>query len=1342
MGVIDSKNGIYSGYGEITLIPKAEKIAKRTGKNIGTYAADAWTPIYPSVEKKFGGKGGDVAYNDIESVPKEMQRLTRNAIDGFMDGRDADGLAYLYLHEKGKAPGLAHVKGKYPKELHDEVRNILGKSDGLYDTDDEQKSKLLDLFIREVYDGNRDEFDNDTRMILEKTEAFIKKRPNSILAKDKQMDVDWIKEHGYDYGTLARFVDGIQRDAKTAGKVDDNATMSAAQKYVKDNGLKEDFESWKEKLNDRYNVEEVIFAGYKSDGTRKYLPNTLENAVKVMKADGRNASVGSASFSHFVASILKPMGTLDQIRKKKGNLTGNYDDVEKFQEKWQPVYEELADKMQPDASPFESYGMDRLEETASQKNPKKYAKEEYGVDLTDEDIKKMDELVDAIKNDKPSVYFETKFMRPYGLDEFDKAIVPKDTPQDVVDALKKAGIDVRTYDGKEDREKVTMEAVNDSDDIRFSLREVNDRFNEQLSEFTIEDADKFIFNLGRPSAKLKAAGVTDRPIRLNGSKLAKKIKKHGFEPNELKNLPMAMEDPIAVFDNLGREGNRSVLTELKTANGNFLVSIDLGKGSDADFDVVSSVFGKRGNSILTWINKGFLKYVDKEKALNYLHLSAPIAEASDNSELSTAAKIVKDFENPNISEGKKFSIRTYHGSGADFDHFDKEGDARIVDHTKFSLRGNKGYVGNSKSVRAVDAENRGLRPKSRIDADFVDEVRAIVKERTGSDSKITLKDVREIADKVKADEWHHTGVTFNRTDYYSPESIADYITSEDDDRTESLRSKYDDISDQMSQISNELMPAIRKKAFDGKGNFVASNGLEVEANVNDVIRGEAYHPRVESTQEFNKYGVGEYVYYSDLPSLPQNLKDEYQTAVSEYNNHVKQVRKSMSDEFSTYDALGEERNRIQGEMNSIGMPKFSLREGQTSLPERVSQYDNENGTEVERFFAFLDRGRSLEKGEKPIFHVGNSGDVLQQYGIKGNIYVSTRTVSPYRHTKNADHGLTSEEWMNALESMNEPLAITKYGEDGNGFRIYTHAVKNGKSVCLGVDVKTLDNGVEITDVTDIKTAFGRDIEKAIRNEEILYPEGEDKIEKIRRNFAQSSPTHNSQVYEQSSVSGANIDNTSETSKENGEKNTSEPKFSLRQSYDDRLSDWKKRNGLAPDEKPMDKPVRGQNESIGDFMVRMADYAKNAALWKTAPRPSGYMEALEQWKKDNGIPADEYRPAVPRKADYATDDEYQKARDQYKQEMDKWKGAPKASDYDLSVDLDGMAGKLTAITSAMLNQRSFDRQTIDGIVEMVKTMLALGWGDSPMRDLRESRIITPNFERTKRRRAGLSTGHAF
>lgn len=55
-----------------------------------------------------------------------------------------------------------------------------------------------------------------------------------------------MKEHGYDYGALSRFVDGIQRDIETSDKVDTNATIRAAQQYISKNGLKNDFYLWKE----------------------------------------------------------------------------------------------------------------------------------------------------------------------------------------------------------------------------------------------------------------------------------------------------------------------------------------------------------------------------------------------------------------------------------------------------------------------------------------------------------------------------------------------------------------------------------------------------------------------------------------------------------------------------------------------------------------------------------------------------------------------------------------------------------------------------------------------------------------------------------------------------------------------------------------------------------------------------------------------------------------------------------------------------------------------------------------------------------------------------------------
>ena len=116
-------------------------------------------------------------------------------------------------------------------------------------------------------------------------------------------------------------------------------------------------------------------------------------------------------------------------------------------------------------------------------------------------------------------------------------------------------------------------------------------------------ADSIVFDLGTPSAFLRSAGVHDKPMKLYGSKIIKKQKKHGFRLEELRGLPMAMADPIAVFDNHGTEGNRSILTELSTNDGNVLVSLDLGKGTDIDFNIISSAFGKNGRKILHWINK-------------------------------------------------------------------------------------------------------------------------------------------------------------------------------------------------------------------------------------------------------------------------------------------------------------------------------------------------------------------------------------------------------------------------------------------------------------------------------------------------------------------------------------------------------------------------------------------------------------------------------------------------------------------------------------------------------------------------------------------------------------------
>ena len=189
------------------------------------------------------------------------------------------------------------------------------------------------------------------------------------------------------------------------------------------------------------------------------------------------------------------------------------------------------------------------------------------------------------------------------------------------------------------------------------LDAVNRRFNEQLETLTEKNAQSVMLNLGRPNTVLQSAGIADRPIRLYGNKVMKKIRKHGFKITDIKNLPSAINNPIAVFNNYGNKENRAVFTELATSQGNVLVTIEWGKGTDAELNIVTSVFGKGNSNIIDWINSGYTTYINKEKALNYLRISALIAEAQDNQELSLATNIIKNFENPTLPSEENIRFR-------------------------------------------------------------------------------------------------------------------------------------------------------------------------------------------------------------------------------------------------------------------------------------------------------------------------------------------------------------------------------------------------------------------------------------------------------------------------------------------------------------------------------------------------------------------------------------------------------------------------------------------------------------------------------------------------------------
>lgn len=475
VAVIDSSKQNHEDYGDISLILPSDKVAKRTGKNAGTWQGDAWTPTYPQVERQMSNKGSAKASKDVSSVPGDMYREVRRGLDRWLDGGEANSaMAYMFLHEKGVAPEPKKIQHKFSDDVYNELKSITAGDFNIYGIGKADAQKVLDMYIDAKFDGDKDLYEEKTKAWLERNKSIVdagnKGGMRYTIAKE---NVELYDEYGFNYKSVQTFVRDVEYDHRKTG-VDMNATLNEVEDYIKTNNLTDEFNTWLEGKEKEYGIKEVIFDGFTPSGNRRYVPNTLENVSKIMKKQGRNGATGiSVSFQNFAASLMPSYGTLNDIRSKKGLLTSDHEDLDKFNEKWSNVFFELGMKCQPDATgTFDDYGLARLSEAAKTSDPQAYLKKEYNVDFSDEDTKRLKEMVKAIKEESPAMYFETKFERPVGFNEFSSAVVPTTASDEVKQALQNAGVQIYEYDKEKegDRSRAFNEAINGSDNIRFSLK--------------------------------------------------------------------------------------------------------------------------------------------------------------------------------------------------------------------------------------------------------------------------------------------------------------------------------------------------------------------------------------------------------------------------------------------------------------------------------------------------------------------------------------------------------------------------------------------------------------------------------------------------------------------------------------------------------------------------------------------------------------------------------------------------------------------------------------------------------------------------------------------------------
>lgn len=470
--VIDIARQSHEGYGEISLILPSSMIDKRTGRNAGTFSGDAWTPVYPQIERQFSGDGSGRVRDAISRLPQEMQPNVRSAWNSYMDGRDeGSAFAYQFLYERGEAPEFRKIEPLFGEHL----RNRISAIDALDDYD-ERNTALLEVYIEENFGGDQTKFkdyiETRKRVLQDKIQAFPEQKQKGLAYRKAVQKLNDIEERGYEYSSVQDFYDRVKADIRQAGSVDTYHTLQdALDKIDGSEALSRQYAEWKESLADKYDIKEVLFKGYTPDGARIYLPHTLENVSGLMKRQGLAAATGwGGSFSEFAAALMKPVGTLDGIRRQKGRLTTDHSDLEAFRDKWQEVYFDLGIKLNPGGGTFDDTGLYRVGDIALKPDPGSFAKREYGVELTGEDVRQLKEMVDAIQNEYPAMYFETKFERPVYLNEFVAAVVPENVSEDVSKAVRESGLQVFVYKPKDESSRNgAVKLASEIKGVRFRL---------------------------------------------------------------------------------------------------------------------------------------------------------------------------------------------------------------------------------------------------------------------------------------------------------------------------------------------------------------------------------------------------------------------------------------------------------------------------------------------------------------------------------------------------------------------------------------------------------------------------------------------------------------------------------------------------------------------------------------------------------------------------------------------------------------------------------------------------------------------------------------------------------
>lgn len=431
----------FGDFGEITLIGDKGMIDPRKSRANEVFSRDAYTVRKPVVNYEEPAKiDSDTFHKKYEETRKFLKK---NSIDvGEINFSFYDGEESLAAMENNIAIKYYYVKNVLKKDIPIKERTVTPpvRGERLFK---EYPELIHALKSSKVKKGNFSEVDQAARPYFDEMRQDIA-MGKGLVGRSKRVLAKWttnghINEEGVKELLLRLSTYEEDKKKKPYKEVDRQDFIKDLRKTIEEAGI-ERFTAFV-----RSEFDSLYKDRYLWDNGKKYAFN-IDNIVKLMKKyrGTNNEGPGGINygFNSLLAFLSKKFTSIRDIKNHESLLAPNKKELARYK-KAEDMYNRLIDEA---AELRGSYGMDLDMDLAElMKDTRDGKKDLHGFP---EDKKFLQHIKDFLREaDKVTTdYFEAKPARKVTFDEFSGAVIPKGTPEEMVNFLESQGIEVREYD--------------------------------------------------------------------------------------------------------------------------------------------------------------------------------------------------------------------------------------------------------------------------------------------------------------------------------------------------------------------------------------------------------------------------------------------------------------------------------------------------------------------------------------------------------------------------------------------------------------------------------------------------------------------------------------------------------------------------------------------------------------------------------------------------------------------------------------------------------------------------------------------------------------------------------